>query len=244
MATPVCPIQLCSLDPDFRMAILCRILVGCSFFGPIPESIGSLQQLVFISLTSNSFTGPIPPSIGNLSKLSWLDLSDNKISGTIPISHDSEPGLNFLVNTRNIHLSKNQLSGPIQPRLFGPNMKLIHLILDHNKLMGEIPESLGSLPNLEVLRLDWNSLNGPVPSNLTKLQSLNELGMSNNSFNASDVPQWFTSLPLLKTIGLANNKLNGTLDIGTRYGNNLTLDLRNNSIQNFTQKAEYNMNIS
>ncbi|XP_059313434.1 leucine-rich repeat receptor protein kinase HPCA1-like isoform X1 [Lycium ferocissimum] len=267
------------------------ILVGCSFFGPIPESIGSLQQLVFISLTSNSFTGPIPPSIGNLSKLSWLDLSDNKISGTIPISRGSEPGLDWLVNTRHLHLSKNQLSGPIQSRLFSPTMKLIHVILDHNKLIGDIPESLGSLPNLEILRLDWNSLNGPVPSNLTMLQSLNELylsnnnlngsipdltgmnflsyvGMSNNSFNASDVPKWLTNLPSLKTIymenttlqgqipvelfslpnletiGLANNKLNGTLDIGTGYGNNLTLDLRNNSIQNFTQKAEYNMNIS
>ncbi|KAM3377854.1 leucine-rich repeat receptor protein kinase HPCA1 isoform X1 [Capsicum galapagoense] len=267
------------------------ILVGCSFFGPIPASIGSLEQLVFISLTSNSFTGPIPPSIGNLSKLSWLDLSDNKITGTIPISHDSVLGLDSLVNTRHLHLSKNQLSGPIQPQLFSPDMKLIHVILDHNQLTGEIPESLGSLQNLEILRLDWNSLNGSVPSKLNNLTSLNELylsnnnlngsipdltgmnlltyvGMSNNSFNASSVPQWFTSLPLLKTIymenttlqgqipvdifslanletiGLANNKLNGTLDIGTRYGNNLTLDLRNNSIKDFTQKTGYNMNIS
>ncbi|PHT62207.1 hypothetical protein T459_33946 [Capsicum annuum] len=267
------------------------ILVGCSFFGPIPASIGSLEQLVFISLTSNSFTGPIPPSIGNLSKLSWLDLSDNKITGTIPISHDSVLGLDSLVSTRHLHLSKNQLSGPIQPQLFSPDMKLIHVILDHNQLTGEIPESLGSLQNLEILRLDWNSLNGSVPSKLNNLTSLNELylsnnnlngsipdltgmnlltyvGMSNNSFNASSVPQWFTSLPLLKTIymenttlqgqipvdifslanletiGLANNKLNGTLDIGTRYGNNLTLDLRNNSIKDFTQKTGYNMNIS
>ncbi|XP_009593371.1 leucine-rich repeat receptor protein kinase HPCA1-like [Nicotiana tomentosiformis] len=267
------------------------ILVGCSFFGPIPESIGSLQQLVFISLTSNSFTGPIPPSIGNLSKLSWLDLSDNKLSGTIPVSKGSTPGLDWLVNTRHLHLSKNQLSGPIQSQLFSPNMKLIHVILDHNQLIGEIPESLGSLQNLEILRLDWNSLSGSVPSNLTNITSLNELylssnnlngsipdltgmnlltyvGMSNNSFNASGVPQWLTSLSLLKTIymedttlqeqipvdlfnlpnletiGFANNNLSGTLDIGTRYGNNLTLDLRNNSIKDFTQKTGYNMNIS
>lgn len=44
--------------------------------------------------------------------------------------------------------------------------------------------------------------------------------------------------------GFANNNLSGTLDIGTRYGNNLTLDLRNNSIKDFTQKTGYNMNIS
>nr|XP_016469753.1 PREDICTED: probable leucine-rich repeat receptor-like protein kinase At5g49770 [Nicotiana tabacum] len=199
------------------------ILVGCSFFGQIPESIGSLQQLVFISLTSNSFTGSIPPSIGNLSKLSWLDLSDNKLSGTIPVSKGSTPGLDWLVNTRHLHLSKNQLSGRIQSQLFSPNMKLKHVILDHNQLMGEIPESLGSLQNLEILRLDWNSLSGSVPSNLTNITSLNELylssnnlngsipdltgmnlltyvGMSNNSFNASGIPQWLTSLPQLKTM--------------------------------------------
>ncbi|CAK9188647.1 unnamed protein product [Ilex paraguariensis] len=40
---------------------------------------------------------------------------------------------------------------------------------------------------------------------------------------------------------LSNNKLNGTLDIGNSYSNNLTVDLQNNSISDFTQKASYNM---
>ncbi|CAL5345188.1 unnamed protein product [Camellia sinensis] len=43
------------------------ILIGCSFFGPIPDSIGSLQQLVFFivcrALNANNFSGPIPPSM-------------------------------------------------------------------------------------------------------------------------------------------------------------------------------------
>nr|GMD47165.1 probable leucine-rich repeat receptor-like protein kinase At5g49770 [Ipomoea batatas] len=103
------------------------ILVSCSFFGQIPDSIGSLQQLVFISLTSNSFNGPIPHSIGNLSKLSWLDLSYNKLTGTIPVSNGPLPGLDKLINAKHFHLSQNQLSGTIPPKLFSPNMKLIHV---------------------------------------------------------------------------------------------------------------------
>ncbi|XP_031103031.1 probable leucine-rich repeat receptor-like protein kinase At5g49770 isoform X1 [Ipomoea triloba] len=264
------------------------ILVGCSFFGPIPDSIGSLQQLVFISLTSNSFNGPIPRSIGNLSKLSWLDLSDNKLSGDIPVSNGSRPGLDNLTNTRHFHLSQNQLSGRIPEKLFSPNMKLIHVILDHNQLRGEIPPTLGLVRTLEVVRLDSNTLSGSVPDTLNSLKGLNELylsnnnltgplpnlssmntlhylDMSNNSFEASVIPGWlssllslttvhmvnttlqgsvpvnFFSLPLLETVELSNNNLSGTLDIGSSYPKNLTVDLQNNSIVDFTQKNNFNM---
>uniref|UniRef100_A0A3Q7EQZ2 Leucine-rich repeat-containing N-terminal plant-type domain-containing protein n=1 Tax=Solanum lycopersicum TaxID=4081 RepID=A0A3Q7EQZ2_SOLLC len=129
--------------------------------------------------------------------------------------------------------------------------------LDWNSLNGSVPSELSNVTSLSELY---------AVSRDVKVSCY--WGMSNNSFNASDVPDWFTKLPLLKTlymenttlqgqipvdlfsrpnletIGLANNKLNGTLDIGTRYGNNLTLDLRNNSIKDFTQKTGYNMNIS
>ncbi|KAL7213975.1 hypothetical protein ACSBR1_026410 [Camellia fascicularis] len=81
------------------------ILIGCSFFSPIPDSIGSLQQLVFLALNANSFSGPIPPSIGNLSNLSWLDLTENQLNGTIPVSSRSTTGLDMLVKARHLYLS-------------------------------------------------------------------------------------------------------------------------------------------
>lgn len=36
--------------PSFEVILFheCRILVGCSFFGPIPESIGSLKELIYL----------------------------------------------------------------------------------------------------------------------------------------------------------------------------------------------------
>ncbi|KAJ0010645.1 hypothetical protein Pint_33370 [Pistacia integerrima] len=41
--------------------------------GSIPESIGSIWQMAFLSLSFNIFSQPISPSIGNLSNLYWLD---------------------------------------------------------------------------------------------------------------------------------------------------------------------------
>ncbi|CAK9166740.1 unnamed protein product [Ilex paraguariensis] len=125
------------------------------FFGPIPDSIGSLQLLVFLALNSNSFSGPIPPSIGNLLNLSWLDLSDNQLNGTIPVSSGPTPGLDMLIKAK-------------------------HFVFDNNQLTGNIPRTLGLVQTLEMVRLDWNSLNGSVPLNLNNLTSVSELYLSNN----------------------------------------------------------------
>ncbi|KAK9054889.1 hypothetical protein SSX86_025968 [Deinandra increscens subsp. villosa] len=237
----------------------------CFFRGPIPNSIGSLKKLVFLGLNNNSFTGSIPVSLGNLTNLSWLDLSDNRLTGPIPVSNETSPGLDKLVKAKHIHLSNNQLSGPIQSQLFHTNMSLIHVIVNNNQLSGTIPSSIGSVKTLEVIRLDSNSLTGTVPQNLSNLITLSELylsnnnlsgpipdllgmnslfyvDMSNNSFDKSDIPTWFTLLSL-NTMVLSNNDLNGTLDIGNRYSSNLIVDLTNNSITNFAQSSIYNLSL-
>ncbi|KAF2317300.1 hypothetical protein GH714_019757 [Hevea brasiliensis] len=230
------------------------IMVGCGFFGPIPDSIGSLQQLVFLSLNSNKFSGQIPPSIGNLSQLFWLDLTDNKLEGPIPISTGTTPGLDMLIKTKHFHLGKNQLSGRIPPELFRPDMHLIHVLFDSNKLTGSIPSTLGLVQTLEVVRLDRNSLTGPVPSNLNNLTNvtglslsnnrlsgplpnltgmniLSYLDMSNNSFDASDFPPWISTLQSLTTLVMENTQLQG--QIPTRFFSLpylQTVDLSNNTL--------------
>ncbi|KAL2485909.1 Leucine-rich repeat protein kinase family protein [Abeliophyllum distichum] len=243
------------------------ILVGCGFSCPIPSSIGSLQDLVFLSLNSNSFIGGIPPSIGLLSKLYWLDLADNKLIGTIPVSKGNTPGLDMLVKTKHFHFGKNQLSGEIPPQLFSSDMTLRHLLLENNSLTGNIPSTLGLVRSLEVVRLDKNSLSGSVPPNLnnltcvqelflannkltgpfpnlTGMTSLNYVDLSNNSFAVSDVPPWFSTLQSLTSLVLKKNKINGTLNIGSSHSDQLQLiDLRNNLIEAFTQRAGYSVQI-
>ncbi|CAN1278337.1 Leucine-rich repeat receptor protein kinase HPCA1 [Linum perenne] len=210
------------------------IMVGCGFSGGIPDELGSLSELSFLALNSNNLTGRIPPSIGNLSKLYWLDLADNQLTGPIPVSTSKTPGLDLLLKAKHFHFNKNQLSGPIPPKLFRPDMVLIHVLFDGNKLNGTIPATLGLVPTIEVLRLDRNALTGRIPLNLNNLLNINELNLahnrltgslpnltgmnnlnyldlSNNFFEPSEAPSWFSTLPSLTTLVMEHGSLQGPL---------------------------------
>ncbi|KAH0728471.1 hypothetical protein KY284_004336 [Solanum tuberosum] len=230
------------------------ILVGCGFSGPIPDSIGSLTRLVFLSLNSNQFTGRIPATIGYLTELHWLDLSDNQIEGNIPVSSGSNPGLDMLVNTKRFHFGKNQLSGEIPARLFHSKMTLTHLLVENNRLAGVIPDTLGFVQTMEVLRLDKNAFSGSVPQNLNNLTHVNELHISNNNlkgllpnltgmnvlnyldissntFNASDFPSWILSLQSLTTLVMEDTGLQGSVPANLFSLHQLqTVILRNNKL--------------
>nr|POE45962.1 putative leucine-rich repeat receptor-like protein kinase [Quercus suber] len=231
-----------------------------SFSGLIPDTIGNLKLLRVLSLTNNSFNGPIPASIGSLSQLYWLDLANNQLEGALPVSNATAPGLDMLLNAKHFHLENNKLSGNVPPKLFNSSMILIHLLLRSNKLTGRIPNTLGLVQTLEVIRFDRNSITGPVPSNLNNLVKVSELYLSNNNLSGpipnltgmnslnylemenaqlqGKVPVSLFSLPNLQTLLLKNNQLNGSLDIGTPNSTQLQLiDLQNNLISGYTLTA-------
>ncbi|XP_039136272.1 probable leucine-rich repeat receptor-like protein kinase At5g49770 [Dioscorea cayenensis subsp. rotundata] len=208
------------------------ILAGCSFIGNIPDELGNLEQLSFLALNSNKFTGRLPASLGRLANLYWLDIAENQLTGPLPISRNKAPGLDLLLKTKHFHFNKNQLSGTIPDNLFSSEMSLIHLLLDGNNFTGNIPQSIGYVQSLEVLRLDKNSLKGPVPTNLNNLTKVNELNLannqltgpmpdltgltslnyvdlSNNTFDSSEAPAWFTKLPSLTALVIEHGGLQG-----------------------------------
>lgn len=59
-------------------------LIGNNLSGPIPESLGNLNRLIYIHLIDNHLTGEIPSSLGNLQSLNHLKLYSNKLTGEIP----------------------------------------------------------------------------------------------------------------------------------------------------------------
>ncbi|XP_057523661.1 leucine-rich repeat receptor protein kinase HPCA1-like isoform X2 [Amaranthus tricolor] len=206
------------------------VLVGCNFSGPIPESLGSIQKLTHLFLNLNHFSGSIPHSIGNLTNLIWLDLSENQLNGALPVSNATAPGLDMLLKAEHFHLGNNRFSGEISPRLFSSRMALKHVILNENQLNGNIPDSLGLVRTLEVIRLDRNFFSGPMPQNLSMLTRMSELylannnlsgpipdlsgmnlltyvDLSNNSFNKAAAPQWFETLLDLTTLIMENTGL-------------------------------------
>ncbi|KAH7667422.1 Non-specific serine/threonine protein kinase protein [Dioscorea alata] len=241
------------------------ILAGCSFIGNIPDELGNLEQLSFLALNSNKFTGRLPASLGRLANLYWLDIAENQLTGPLPVSRNKAPGLDLLLKTKHFHFNKNQLSGTIPDNLFSSEMSLIHLLLDGNNFTGNIPQSIGYMQSLEVLRLDKNSLKGPVPTNLNNLTKVNELDLSNNTFDSSEAPAWFTklpsltalviehgrlqgqvpqklfSIPQLQDVILDNNEFNGTLDMGDSISQQLqTVNFQNNLLTSVTLTSNYN----
>ncbi|KAG0489555.1 hypothetical protein HPP92_006418 [Vanilla planifolia] len=208
------------------------ILVGCSFSGSIPSEIGKLTNLTFLALNSNQFFGNIPTSLGSLSKLTWLDLADNHLTGLLPVSNGTVPGLDQLLSAQHFHFNKNDLSGPIPEKLFNSEMQLMHLLLDRNQLVGNIPSSIVTLKALQIIRLDHNLLNGPVPTNISNLTSLhvlnlannqltgpmpdlagmkalNSIDLSNNSFDPSEAPAWVSENENLTALIIESGGLQG-----------------------------------
>ncbi|EFJ33651.1 hypothetical protein SELMODRAFT_83115 [Selaginella moellendorffii] len=78
--------------------------------GSIPASLGSLSDIVELSLFSMGLNGTIPSELGKLRNLSALRLHSNSISGSIPGSFSELSSLKVL------QLQGNQLSGSLPSR--------------------------------------------------------------------------------------------------------------------------------
>ena len=78
--------------------------------GTIPDAIGDLTALTYLSLGDNQFMGTIPSSIGDLTALAQLYLNSNQLSGTIPAD-----AIRRLTALKSLWLYKNQLDGHQDP---------------------------------------------------------------------------------------------------------------------------------
>ena len=123
------------------------VLTGNGLTGSIPSSLGSLTNLLFLSLSNNDLTGSIPSSLGSLTNLQELSIAATQLTGSIPSS------LGSLTNLTQLDLHFNQLTGSI-PSSLGSLTNLTTLWLFDNKLSGTIPAELGNLTRLRSLRLD------------------------------------------------------------------------------------------
>ncbi|XVF26399.1 hypothetical protein REPUB_Repub14bG0013000 [Reevesia pubescens] len=224
------------------------------FTGRIPPSIGNLSNLYWLDLADNQLEGPIPVSNGSTPGLNMLihtkhfHFGKNKLSGQIPSQLFSSD-----MTLIHVLFESNKLSG-ILPSTLGLVTTLEVVRFDNNSLNGHLPLNLNNLTGVQDLFLSNNRLSGPLPD-LTGMNSLNTLYLSNNSFDATDVSSWFSALPSLttlmmektglkgqvpptffklsplQTVILKDNQLNGTLNVGPDFSNQLQMiDLQNNLI--------------
>ncbi|CAE7387491.1 unnamed protein product [Symbiodinium sp. CCMP2592] len=62
------------------------------------------------------------------------------------------------------------------------------LILSHRNLVGEIPEGIGRIHNLQVLDLSHNHLTGSVPRSLERMINAQRIDLSHNNWLTGSIP--------------------------------------------------------
>ena len=116
----------------------------------------------------------------------------------------------FLMSSlRVLVLQKNKIGGnlPVQIALL-QNLKT--LSFRENHLTGNIPEELFLLVHLEFLDLRSNELSGSLSKSFRNLQRLKELFLGDNEFEG-EIPEEFAEIGSLGTLCLQRNKLTGKL---------------------------------
>lgn len=210
-------------------------LTSSSVSGPIPPSIGSLNQLNRLVLSDNSLTGIIPDSLRQLSSLSVLNLSQNMLTGSIPSSFSS------LANLTTLDFSSNFLSGPI-PMNFGSLSRLQSLNLSNNSLASSIPVQLGNLSQLLDLDLGFNSFSGSYPIQLENLSKLRILSVRNNNLGGN-LPSNFTiNLQNITLLDVSSNNLTGNLPDLSSTPSGATLNFSNNQFYGILNSSLSNGN--
>ena len=144
----------------------------------IPEELGLLGKLQYLSLANNGANGTIPSQLFDLVKLEVLDLSDNNLLGDIP------SGLGNLHQIKILHLGKNKFSNTI-PASFGRLSNLQQLRLEQNQIPGSLPTVLGRVTDLEELDISLNKLTGTFPTQLSQLRKLKTLVLDSNDLSGT-----------------------------------------------------------
>lgn len=109
-----------------------RTLILSGGSGHIPENIGNLRHLTYLSLGENTLTGGIPESIGNLHELKQLRLMNTSLNDTIPES------IGNLENLELICIFNTQLRGNV-PRGIAHLNNLRYAVFNQNHFSGKFP---------------------------------------------------------------------------------------------------------
>ena len=97
-----------------------------------------------------------------------------------------------------------------------PTGRVVTIWLFHNDLKGDLPASLASLSNLEVLALSDSELGGTIPAELGSLKSLKRLILTFSSISG-DIPSSLGNLSELVILDFQFNQLTG--EIPSSLGN-------------------------
>ncbi|GMH62053.1 hypothetical protein TL16_g03398 [Triparma laevis f. inornata] len=237
--------------------------------GTIPIRLGECDNLQEIRLGKNELTGSIPKELGSCKHLTELYVQENPdMDHTLPkeiefrmkkltrlflntglqikgkLGDDAEAVLacwtamggteenlkigaggdifkwsNVTVDDKigrvtELKWERENLNGKI-PEAIGKLTKLKLLKLGQNSLTGTIPDEIGQLRELEVLRLFENALTGPIPKAIGKCANLRELRLENNKEDkqglCQTIPEELGNCKELRFLRLEENNFDGPI---------------------------------
>ncbi|KAH6825516.1 hypothetical protein C2S53_006003 [Perilla frutescens var. hirtella] len=182
---------------------------SCRILDPIPNEIGNLSNLLWLSLGYNHFTGAIPTTLGRLRSLKNLEIHGNRFQGSI------SPVLCNLNHLYSLNLAINNLSGQL-PSCLGNLSSLREIYMSRNEFNSNIAsvswfhKDASNVKNLVALDLSRNQLSGEIPSTISQLQNLVRLSLSRNKLTGS-VVEFLTDLKDLQHLDLSHNNLSGRI---------------------------------
>jgi gliding motility-associated-like protein len=202
----------------------------------LPFSIGNLSKLVTCNLSNNLLDGQIPirlyyaPALRTLnlsynkfeddlpnglplsSVLSYLDLSHNLLQ-TEPIFDTNAPpfdleviySFNSFTNLTYLNLSFNNLKN-FEKIDFYDLKKLGVLLLNNNKLDGQLSERISDVSSLALFNISTNKFIGILPSEIGNMRSIQTFIASKNHFEGMIPSSFFMESSTLRTLDLSENK--------------------------------------
>lgn len=148
----------------------------------------SNQMVTGLSLKGIGLNGELPASIGHLNALLRLELSSNpKLSGPLPEE------LGQLLHIREFLANDTGLSGPL-PAVLGGWNAVTRIELDHNTLSGSIPAEWSGMEALRELSLCGTRISGIAADVFTAWKHLRLLQLGDNPLLSGALPPELGSL--------------------------------------------------
>ena len=121
------------LSPLFLVTVYTELFAlasNANITGPIPATLGNLNNMVTLILNNNRLSGAIPPELGGMVALEELALQRNLLTSTIP------PELGGLVSLTSLLLYSNDITGDVPDEICSLNPTLAEPTMDCTVLCG------------------------------------------------------------------------------------------------------------
>ncbi|KAK8953741.1 LRR receptor-like serine/threonine-protein kinase RPK2 [Platanthera guangdongensis] len=198
-------------------------------------AVGEREALLELKASLSDHAGLLSGWIVNSDHCSWQWISCDaggrvvalnvSSSGVPPPPYCSPPGL----FRRRWPGPSRRLAGNLNPAI-GMLAQLRVLFLPFHSFVGEIPDELWRLENLEVLDIEGSSLAGTLPSKLPN--RLRVLNLASNLITG-EIPISLSQCVRLEILDLSRNRLTGTLpSFSNRFPKLIRLDLSSNRLEN------------